>query len=142
MKVSVIDQDPERKERLIQLLAEGTKHAEIAEVFGVHVDTIGDWKRRADIQAGITAYIRKRSNDILSLTDHAIQKRLEASREPGAKAIPTETLLSIRKTFAGERITFDREGDAAGATEELMKLLHGNPELAAAFARAGDAESD
>lgn len=142
MRISEIDTDPERKALLVQHLAEGTKHQEVADLFGVHKDTIGEWKKRPDVQAAITAYIRRRSNDILSLVDTSIQKRLEQAREPGGKSIPTETLLSMRKTYAGERLTIDTEGDAAGATEELMELLHRNPALAAEFAKATAADAD
>lgn len=128
---------------LVQHLAEGSTHKDIGDLFGVHKDTIGEWKKRPDVQAQITAYIRRRSNDILSITDTSIKKRLEQSRGENGKPIPMETLLSIRKTYAGERLTIDTEGDAVGATEELMQILHNNPALAAALAEASvDADSN
>lgn len=136
MKVSPLDQNPERKDQLAELLANGAKHADIAEVFGVHRDTIGEWKKRADIQAKVSKIIENRSNAILAHTDTAILKRLEQSRDSG-KSMPVEVLLRIRQTFAGEKITVDTKGDRAGAMEELMRELHEHPELAAAFGMVG-----
>lgn len=139
MKVSILDQDPERKRELAMLFADAVKHADIAEVFNVHIDTIGEWKKRADVQSLITKIIADRANNILSHTDTAILKRLEQAREPGGKGISMETLLRVRQTFAGEKVALDIKGDASTAMRELMMQLHDHPELAALL---GEANSD
>lgn len=141
MKVSQLDQYPERKEELAQLLADGVKHADIADVFGVHVDTIGDWKKRPDVQAKVSKIIENRANSILAHTDTSILKRLEQARDSG-KSLPIEILLQIRKTFAGEKLTVDSKGDKAGAMQELMRELHEHPDLAAAFGAVGADDGD
>lgn len=138
-RLSQIDADREQFEVLCQLLAEGVPHRVIGETMGVTRDTVGDWKKRPDVQSRVTVIIKERANAILAHTDTSIQKKLEAAAQEGAKPIPVEVLLQIRRTYAGEKVVLDTAGDKAGAMEELMKVLHENPEIAAAFAESAGA---
>lgn len=128
----ILDKDPARIPLLAEMIADGVKNADIAATFGVHKDTISEWKKRADVQQLVTTMMQRRANSILSQTDTAIQKKLEEARDSG-KSLPIELLLKVRQTFAGERITVDTTGDRAGAVGEALLAMSENPELAAAF---------
>jgi transposase len=138
MKVSIIDQDPERLDQLAELLADGVYAKDIAKVFGVHRDTVGEWKKRPDVQTKVSQLIKQRANNILSKTDTKILKRLESEKE-----LPIEILLQVRRTFAGEKLTVDTKATSADATAELLQAIHQNPELAKAIGQAkADGDDD
>lgn len=129
-RVSPLDRNPEYKDILAQMLGNGIPYRIIAEHFDVHLDTVGVWKKRPDIQALVTKYIQERANAILAHTDTAIQKRLEQSSQPGGKPIPVEVLLRIRQTYAADRPPEDAGDEKPAALEEMLLALHTNPDLA------------
>src|SRR5687768_1869309 len=124
MKMSVLDHEThgaEDRQRLAELLADGAKRADIADVFGVHVDTVSEWRKRSDIKALVSKIIEDRADRILSHTDTKILKMLESE-----KKIPLETLLKIRTAFAGEKLNVKVGADQEEALRALMEALHGS----------------
>lgn len=139
MRLSLLDEDPTRVETVAKLLATGATREKVCEVMGItDLKTVTEWRKRPDVQAAITKVIRERENRVLSLTDTQIVKKLEALGDK----IDLETLLKVRREFAGATINL-KDGDQAGALEELVAAMHKNPALALAVqgAVAGDADS-
>lgn len=122
---SILDEDTDRIQRLAELLAEGIKRDDIAEVFGVHRDTISEWRKRADVQQLMSKIIDDRAKRILSHTDTRIVKKLEEG-----STIPMRELLEIRRTFAGEKVNLDVAGDRGAAITDLLAAVNADPELA------------
>lgn len=138
MKIAKIDQMPELKDDLAALTADGVSQSKIAEAMGVKDrGTISEWQKRPEIQAKVTKIIHERSNAILRHTTMKIEKMLEA----GGK-ISLENLLKIHREFAGSTVNMNVSGDQAKATAEMMAALHDDPDLAAKFAAAVNADAD
>ena len=121
----ILDENPDLVQQLVELLADGTPARAIADTFGVHPRTIGEWKKRADVKARLSQHIRERADSILSHTDTRIRKVLESGKD-----LTMRELLEIRRTFAGEKVDLNLGGNQGEALAEMMEKLHDNPELA------------
>lgn len=136
MKIARIDRYPELQDSLAEGYAQGMSQPELAELCGVSDrGTIAEWLKRADIKAKIHVAIKDRSARILRHTDSRVEKYLAAHPKVGI-----ETLLKIRREYAGASLTLKEDGDKSGAVTELMVALHDHPELADAFKAPADAE--
>ena len=86
---SILDHPTEgeaRRSELADLLAAGARRPEIAETFGVHVDTVSTWTGRADIQALVTERIRQRANRMVRSIDATIEGKLQHAEKLDRKS--------------------------------------------------------
>lgn len=137
MRIWTLDNDPEGQAQFAELVADGATRKQIAEVFSIDTDTVTEWKKRPEIQERVNKLRRERSQRVLTHVDKKIMGRLESEEVD----IPTETLLRIRQTYAGE-VPLDNKGDADSAAAALLKAAHDDPQLAALLkGLSRDAES-
>lgn len=120
--------DPEARRQLAELLSRGETRENIAEVFGVHKDTITEWRKRADVQALVSKFVEERSNRILSKVDNKLEGILSQ-----VDKLSLEDLLKIRREFAAAKSETTIRVDSAGALEDLMEQVAADPALAAAL---------
>lgn len=133
MRVAKIDEFPELKDTLAELLADSIPHQKIADQMGVKDrGTISAWSKRPDIQMRVTRLIQERSNRILAQTTKKIEGHLN-----GDKKISLENLLKIQREFAGQLVKIDATTDSSKALEELFNAAHDDEALAAAAAKLG-----
>ena len=132
MKIAKIDEFPELKGELAEMLADGVSKQKIADAMGVKDrGTIAEWAKRPEIQNRVTKLIQDRANRILSRTTTRIEGELDSG-----KKISLENLLKIHRTFAGDTLTVNT-GDGAKSLEELFMAAHDDPALAAALSQLG-----
>lgn len=119
--------NPEFAKTVAEAYMNGTSRIEMAETFGVHKDTIGDWCRDPRVQAHATTFGQERVNRITRRIDSEIENRLMDADE-----IETELLLKIRKEFM-ERGGVVKTGDRndAATMSDMIDVLEANPDLAA-----------
>lgn len=132
MKIAKIDEYPDLKDELAELLADGISMQKIADTMGVSDrGTVAEWKKRPEIQNRVTRLIQERANKILSRTTKRIEGKLDSEKE-----ISLENLLKIHRTFAGDTLTVNT-GDGTKSLEELFMAAHDDPALAAALQQLG-----
>jgi hypothetical protein len=139
MRIAKIDEYPELKDTLAELLADNVSKQDIADKMGVKDrGTIAEWAKRPEIQTRVSRLIEERSNRILTKTTEKIEGYLNS----GSK-ISLENLLKIHREFAGQKLNIETGADAAKALQELFLQAHDDAELAAAMAKLGiDARED
>ena len=134
MRPSRLDTIDGLKEEVAKAYAEGATQNEIAEIAGVKDrGTVAEWLKRSDIQALVSEYIKERSNAILRHTDTKLEKKLEQAKNPSF-----ETLLKIRREFAGQQINLNVNEDTAAAHAELLRMFHEEIEKAEALKNLDD----
>ena len=121
----------ELKKTFAELIAGGSSRASISEALSISEETVTNWRKREDIKLMVLAIQQDRASRVLSKTDTKIMKVLESNKD-----IPVETLLKIRQTFAGEKVTITTDAAKQEAVERLIADLHDDPEAAAKFAAA------
>lgn len=116
-RTSILDHPDEgesRRNELADLLAAGARRPDIAEAFGVHIDTISTWTGRADIQAMVTERIRQRANRMVRSIDATIEGKLQH-----AEKLDIKDLLDIRRALVPARMDIRDDRDRDAALEEM-----------------------
>src|SRR4051794_7952121 len=117
--VSILDHPEEgeaRRSELADLLAAGARRPDIADAFGVHVDTVSTWTGRADIQAMVTERIHKRGNRMVRSIDATIEGKLQH-----ADKMHVKDLLDIRRALVPARMDIRDDRDRDAALEEMAE---------------------
>lgn len=118
--------NPEFAKAVAEAYVNGSSRPEMAEMFGVHKDTISDWTRDPRVQAHAAGFAQERATRITRRIDSEIETRLA-----DAEDMDTELLLKIRKEFMERsgKIELGNKGDAA-TMSEMIDVLEANPDLA------------
>jgi transposase len=134
-----MDREPHLREIVAESYVNGMTNAQIADAigYGVHPDTITDYKRHPKVQAIAERLTKERHLQITSKIDASLLKRLDH-----VDKIDTETLLKIRKEILPERIEVNDTTKRASLVEELMDLADEDPELAQRLLDANAAAAD
>ncbi len=131
-RTSELNRNPNARDQLAMLLAEGNDRPACAAVFEVHVDTITRWVKDPKVQARLSQLREERINRISRRTDHALEQRLIHHLED----MPTELLLQIRKTLtpaptAAGSGDVDPSAAESDLFQRLSRLAEGDPHVAA-----------
>lgn len=119
--------NPEFAKAVGEAYAEGCSRAEMADMFGAHVDTLTDWTRDPRVQAHAARFAQERVNQITRITDREILNRLKDADE-----MEPELLLKIRKEFLDRALKIDlsKASEQAATINEVTSNLEDDPELA------------
>lgn len=108
-RTSEFDKNPELLQQFAELYVTGASRADMAQVFGVHVDTITRWTGRKDVQALVAELRQRQANRILRIVNSSILEVLES--EEGRKKLDLKDLLAIKKEYTPQQIEVGRRGD-------------------------------
>lgn len=122
--------NPEFAKAVAEAYINGLGREEMADIFGVHKDTITDWTRDPRVQGHAARMAQERVTRITRKIDKVIEGRLQESED-----LDTELLLKIRKEFLDRSLKVDlsKANETAETINEAATLLESDPKLAEAF---------
>lgn len=112
-----------RVDEFAQAYAEGLNREQLAGMFGCSVESITNWSKRPEIQRRVSALNTERANRVLRAVDTALENRLR-----NVENLDIETLLKIRKEFAGDKLEITTKVDQNELAQELWAKLDSDPE--------------
>lgn len=119
--------NPEYAKAVAEAYINGVSRKEMAEIFGVHKDTITIWVRDPRVLAHGGRFAQERVSRISRLIDKEVEERLEDIDEIGI-----EQLLKIRKEYIERVVKFETTGaDTTSTVNDTIKAFEENPEFAA-----------
>lgn len=112
-----------RVDEFAQAYAEGLNREQLAGMFDCSVESITNWSKRPEIQRRVSALNTERANRVLRAVDTALENRLR-----NVEKLDIETLLKIRKEFAGDKLEITTKVDQNELAQELWEKLDSDPE--------------
>lgn len=112
-----------RVDEFAQAYAEGLNREQLADIFDCSVESITNWSKRPEIQRRVSALNTERANRVLRAVDTALENRLR-----NVEKLDIETLLKIRKEFAGDKLEITTKVDQNELAQELWAKLDSDPE--------------
>lgn len=112
-----------RVDEFAQAYAEGLSREQLAGIFDCSVESITNWSKRPEIQRRVSALNTERANRVLRAVDTALENRLR-----NVEKLDIETLLKIRKEFAGDKLEITTKVDQNELAQELWEKLDSDPE--------------
>lgn len=126
--------NPEFSRAVAKAYVNGQSREDMADIFGVHKQTITDWIRDPRVQAHAIKIAQERVTRIVRKIDASIESRLES-----VEKIPTMELMKVRREYLERTLKVDVNGGGKGRAEtmnETMNALESDPALATALLHA------
>lgn len=121
--------DPEVAKAVAEAYINGVSRTEMAEIFGVHKDTITIWTRDPRVLAHGGRFAQERVARISRLIDKEVEERLEDIDE-----LDIEQLLKIRKEYIERVVKFENtSAETTSTVNDTVKAIEENPEIAEAL---------
>lgn len=120
--------NPEFARAVAQSYVNGDSREEMAEIFGVHKDTISTWTRDPRVQAHTIKFATERVMRITRRIDSEIERRVEDLEEADI-----DTMLKIRKEYterALKNLAQPGDNEQAKNVSDTIEALESDPEMA------------
>lgn len=117
--------DPEYAKAIAAAFVAGLTHKQIAEQFGIHPDTVTNYRRDPRVKAHAMKMIEDRVLTVTRRIDSIIEGRLQHSENMSIK-----DLVMLRKEYLGGALRQQTENADEATISEVMTALDKNPDLA------------